>query len=513
MASTGAPDKIIVTNGSALRHKYGTRANAVAGALKALIAADAKRHLTTALVDLADARQMARFGARPIPLEDVDSEKDNKHAIDAVCQALVPSYLMILGSTDVVPHQRLTNPLYHPDDDDDKTVPSDLPYACEAPFGRKIAAFRAPTRVVGRLPDLTGGRDPGYLVSLIRTACRQMPRPASAYDAAFGLTAEVWRSSTASSVGTLFAAASRLHVSPKEGPHWAPAALTPLSHFINCHGAPHDYRFYGQKGRDYPVSHDSRDLAGLREGTVLAAECCYGAELWNPIRQGGKVAMCNAYLAAGALAYLGSSTIAYGPASGNAQADLVCQYFFRSIRAGASSGRACLEARLGYVRHAGTLSPTDLKTLAQFNLMGDPSLTAIVAASRLIVPGRSGSKSRKAIGAAERSERLSRRLTLRDLARATSSTPYFSLLLDGRLVTGKKAKTLKAVAAKEGIEAARLVSFGPGTRSRGSDPARIHVVLTRDRRHDPKVPGIVRIDGLEMIELHGAFRTRRFHSR
>src|SRR5689334_22061184 len=77
----------------------------------------------------------ARFGTRPIPLEDVDSEKANKHAVDVICQALVPSYLLILGSTDVVPHQRLTNPLYHPDDDDDKTVPSDLPYACEAPFG------------------------------------------------------------------------------------------------------------------------------------------------------------------------------------------------------------------------------------------------------------------------------------------------------------------------------------------------------------------------------------------
>jgi hypothetical protein len=456
---------------------------------------------------------MARFGTRPIPLEDVDSEKANKHAVDAICQALVPSYLLILGSTDVVPHQRLTNPLYHPDDDDDKTVPSDLPYACEAPFGRKIAAFRAPTRVVGRLPDLTGGTDPGYLVSLVRMACRQSPRAASAYDTGFGLTAEVWRSSTASSLGALFNGASVLHVSPKEGPLWAPATLAPLSHFVNCHGAPHDYRFYGQKGRDYPVAHDSRDLAGLREGVILAAECCYGAELWNPVRQGGKLAMCNAYLAAGALAYLGSSTIAYGPESGNAQADLVCQYFFRSIRAGASSGRACLEARLGYVRHAGTLSPTDLKTLAQFNLMGDPSLTAVVAASPLIVPGRPGAKSRKATRAAERSERLSRRLTLRDLARATSSTPYFSLLLDGRVKAGKKAKTLIAVAAKEGLPAARLVSFGPGARSRESDPSCVHVALTRDRRHEPRTPGIVRIDGLEMVELHGAFRTRRFQSR
>jgi hypothetical protein len=510
MASTGAPDKVIVTNGQALRHKYGTRTFAVTQALKALIVADGRRHLTTALVDLSDPRQMARYGARPIALEDVDSEK---HAIDAVCQALVPSYLMLLGSTDVVPHQRLTNPLFHPEDDDDKTVPSDLPYACEAPFGRKIAAFRAPTRVVGRLPDVTGGGDPSYLVALLRTACRQQPRPASAYDVAFALTAEVWRSSTASSLGALFEASPLLHVSPKEGPVWSARALAPLAHFVNCHGAPHDYRFYGQGGRDYPVAFDSRDLAAVREGTVLAAECCYGAELWNPIRQGGKLGICNAYLRAGALAYLGSSTIAYGPASGNAQADLVCQYFFRSIRAGASSGRACLEARLGYVRRATSITPTDLKTLAQFNLMGDPSLTAVEAASPLIVPGKAGAKGRKAAEAAERAERLSRRVTLRELARATSSTPYFSLVLDGRVRAKKTANTLAAVARKEGLAAPRIVSYRPGARSRDGDGARVHVALTRDRRHDPKTPGVVRIDGVEMVELHGAFRTRRFQSR
>jgi hypothetical protein len=145
--------------------------------------------------------------------------------------------------------------------------------------------------------------------------------------------------------------------------------------------------------------------------------------------------------------------------------------------------------------------------------MGDPSLGAVTAASPLFVPGRAGSHTRKAVGAAERAERLSRRFTLRELARATSSTPYFSQLLDGQVRPAKKEKSLRAAAKRAGLDAPRVVSYGPGARARGEDPSRIHVALTRDRRHDPKTPGVVRIDGVELVELHGTLRMRRFQSR
>ena len=45
--------------------------------------------------------------------------------------------------------------------------------------------------------------------------------------------------------------------------------------------------------------------------------------------------------------------------------------------AGASTGRALLDARQRYVRETGALTPVDLKTLAQFDLLGDPSLVAV----------------------------------------------------------------------------------------------------------------------------------------
>jgi hypothetical protein len=53
---------------------------------------------------------------------------------------------------------------------------------------------------------------------------------------------------------------------------------------------------------------------------------------------------------------------------------LICQFFLRHILAGASTGEAALRARLDFIQLLSVADPTDLKTIAQFNLMGDPSL-------------------------------------------------------------------------------------------------------------------------------------------
>ena len=68
---------------------------------------------------------------------------------------------MILGAPDVVPHQDLANPAFAPPDDPDQFAYGDVPYACDAPYSTRPEDFVGPTRVVGRLPDLTGGSRPG----------------------------------------------------------------------------------------------------------------------------------------------------------------------------------------------------------------------------------------------------------------------------------------------------------------------------------------------------------------
>jgi hypothetical protein len=375
-------DKLIVTNVQALRGKYRTRGLAEIGAaVDAMIAADAARGLATRLIDLSSRSQMRAVRAKAVL--DPDVRKANKDAIDAAYRALMPDYLVILGSVDVVPHQSLLNPLYStdPDGDNDFSVGSDLPYACEAPYSRNIRDFRGPTRVVGRLPDVTGAKDPRFLVRLLGTATHYQTRPRQADDPYFGLSARVWRASTALSLRTMFGSDSAMHQSPTEGPRWSAAQLRGKIHFINCHGAPAEPEFYGQRtsnSNDFPVAHDTKHVQGrIRNGTVAAAECCYGAELYDPSDAEGRYGICYAYLDSGAYGFFGSSTIAYGPSSGNGFADLLCRYFIEGVLRGASLGRAVLEARHTYLLGMSSLQPEDLKTIAQFNLLGDPSIHPI----------------------------------------------------------------------------------------------------------------------------------------
>jgi len=375
-------DKLIVTNFAALREKYGSHGvAAIRRAVKTLVDADTERGLSTRLVDLGS--RPAMHTLRGLHVDDRGDDRANKESIDSACEALAPDYLLILGTTDVVPHQRLLNPLFrpNPDYDDDRYALGDLPYACAAPYSQRIEDFRGPTRVVGRLPDLTGAREPSVLLRLLRIATRYRTRPAEAYGTCFGLSASIWRYSTAESIRHLGPAQGTLYLSPgsRSAPNWTASQLAPRLHFINCHGATADPRFFGQRNsqsENYPVAHAARHLDGLvSEGTVVAAECCFGAELYDPCRFHHQTpGICYAYLVGGAYGFLGSSTISYGPSRGNARADLICRYFFERLLLGASLGRALLEARQQFVLDTPLLHPSDLKTLAQFSLLGDPSI-------------------------------------------------------------------------------------------------------------------------------------------
>src|SRR5262249_29092913 len=151
---------------------------------------------------------------------------------------------------------------------------------------------------------------------------------------------------------------------------------------IECAGCPKLPRFEGNGS----TALDSAELtAKVTVGTVVAACCCYGAQLYDPAGAKHKLGICNTYLWKKAYGYFGSSTIAYGADNGIGigRADYLCGRFLEQILAGFSLGWAGREARELYLTaHAATLDPTllddrDKKTLAQFNLMGDPSLQPI----------------------------------------------------------------------------------------------------------------------------------------
>jgi hypothetical protein len=383
-------DKIIVSNRTALTAKYGAAGvQKIKQAVNALIAADAKRGIKSRLVYLDDAVAMKSFKGKAVTIP-VDP-RQNKEAIDAIFKSGDPDYLVILGSIDVVPHQDMANPVFAPQDDPDKFAYGDLPYACETPYSRDIATFKGPTRVVGRLPDLTNQTkevaSPSHLISLLRFAETFKSRPAADYAAYFGMSTFSWRKSSELSLTNVFGNSSAITIAPPGKPPQPKKRLSPLSHFINCHGASADPEFFGEKGNSQPVSYTSKDITKkISTGTVAAMECCYGAELYDSVLLGLPLPICQQYLIQGAHGYFGSSTIAYGPAEGNGAADLIAQYFLREVLKGASIGRAALTARQQFVSQVGELDPVDLKTLAQFNLLGDPSVVPAVVPSATSVP-------------------------------------------------------------------------------------------------------------------------------
>ncbi|MFJ3338548.1 hypothetical protein [Streptomyces sp. NPDC086766] len=364
-------DKALVTSGNALAAKYGsTGARQVQAALAALADADSRRGLNDKIIDLSDPEEMRAFGVPP-----VTDPKSCKVAVDAIFRVAEPAFLMLVGGPDVIPHQPLDNPT---PDDGDPTVPSDLPYACDAPYSTEPAQFTGPTRVVGRLPDLTGGKAPvSYLLDLVKNVIGLRPATAEAFRECFAVSAEVWQKSTEESLAHIAGSQGHLHLVPPEGPDWTTGQLASRRHFVNCHGASDAPEWYGQRNSQYPVALTASGITDrIGSGTAVAAECCYGAQLYDAVRH--PTPICNTYLHSKASTFFGSTTIAYGPAAGNGQADLIAQYLLIDVMSGVSAGLAALKARQEFVRHTQpSMSPADLKTLAQFILLGDPSVAPV----------------------------------------------------------------------------------------------------------------------------------------
>lgn len=368
--------KIIVTAKSTLILKYGSKFSTVKKLLQNLKAADKKRGIATLLVFIDDSASARRAGIKPV--KNVNAT-ECKRAVDELYKKHVPDYIVLAGSQDIFPFQEINNPA---DADGDMTVPSDLPYACDAPYSKNIQSFTGPTRVVGRIPDVPGEHDIAYFTTVINNIIKSKPRKEALYLQYFGVSAYVWRRSTGMSLQSMVGNYNNLLLSPGSKAKYTAAQLKKLTHFYNCHGAQNDMAFYGQKGNQYPIALSSPQLNGkISEGTIVTAECCYGAELVNPalLPQPGALSIANAYLKNNAVAFMGSSTIAYGPADSQGLADLITQYFIKNIIGGASTGRALLQARQQFLSESGPhLDPYELKTLAQFYLLGDPSVLPVI---------------------------------------------------------------------------------------------------------------------------------------
>ncbi len=481
-------DKVVVTNMGALKAKYGARVKRIRRALRDLELANGQRGLVTQIVALDDAKQMAAYSAPAV--EQPDDPVQVKVAIDAVYRALQPACLMILGSVDIVPHQRLDN-LAFSADDTNRIVDSDLPYACDAPYGTRVADFIGPTRVVGRLPDVTGHADPVYLEKLLLVAASEAPQQAPGGNQCLGISAQKWGSLTRTTLKNVFTTAPpSVHLSPKEGPAWADLFVRMPLHFINCHGAKADCRFYGDTGRapaqdeGDPIAHDSSCIANrVAAGTVVASECCYGAHLYDPAEAGGVPGICNTYLGSGAYAFFGSSTVAYGGHTGNESADLLCQHFLQYVLAGVTTGEAVTQARHDFV-NSNRLDPVNLKTLAQFNLMGDPSLRPFLPAAVPVagqpIDGAGGPEESERL-AEERRGRVARLATRGESLRRATAVAHEPVHVPAPQKTIREILRFAKVTGGWGRPELQsfTVSTSPDDEQAPAHPSTIHVVTRR----------------------------------
>ncbi|MGE3171199.1 MAG: C25 family cysteine peptidase [Planctomycetota bacterium] len=365
---------------AAMRQKYGAKVCAVDAALRRLIAADARRGLATTVVAIDDARTMRRFDAPPVgapaPVGTIAAERATKRAVDAVYAKLRPHYLMLLDGPDVIPHQSLRN---DPGlGGTDPIIASDLPYACDVGWSRDRLRFTGPVRVVGRVPGVTGSRDPTALVAALAAASRWRPTVLPLDRPCLTVAASNNGGATDRSLDRLFGAESDLRLVPPSRCHWPQELLRRPLHYFDCHGVDGWSDFEGKDGSaDSPIAHSSRFVReNLPPGIFATMLCCYGAQLYDHVATKSFEPMANSYFRRGALAYMGSTTMSYGGVDDAMLCDKLASSFVFHLLRGASTGRALLEARHDFLRVYTDVEATVATTLAQFLLLGDPSVHA-----------------------------------------------------------------------------------------------------------------------------------------
>ena len=278
----------------------------------------------------------------------------------------VPDYLMIVGDSTVIPNAEW----YNVCDDGDETVPSDLAYITldtDSPWDGAVYDFENITQV-GRIPAKA---ENGFATAMSYFENTKLFEGYSSTKA-FAYSALVWEKTSR----TEFA-----HLNPYlvTSPRYNTNNLGRIGSeynlaCFNLHGSDEDHAWYGQEGWDYPEAF-KKELLPVNKGYMLLTEACYGAR-----PRYAESIVVNA-IANNCVAFVGSSKIAYGYGDGNiCCADVIAQNFTRGVASGMTAGKAFLGALSAL--SSGYMCEEDIKTLAEFALYGDPSVTLIAGAAK-----------------------------------------------------------------------------------------------------------------------------------
>lgn len=454
--------KVIVTHRGALTAKYSAAVvKKIDAAIAKLIAADTARGFKSSYIGLDVAADMKPFGAA---VKGSVTAAKCKAAIDRIVAKLSPDYVALLGSGDIIPEFVVPNPSGGISGDDEADVPTDNPYASSQKFAAgTLASYLLPDRVIGRIPDLPGATDKSgsFLLDTLAASAAWKPMTADDYKPDMMVCADEWAAAGIECATTLGRDVKMVLSSPpeKDGLPQLLERSGARLHMIKCHGNALDAQFYGQQGGDYPPAMRSTALVGKTvAGTVVGAMCCFGSALYDPSDPAAVVAnapaIASVYLKQGAVAFAGSTTVAWVGVQQAMDADVIITAFLRNVLRGASTGRAFLEAKQDFFRHiteAGRQPDAmEEKTLVQFRLLGDPSLHVVPAAAGVAVAAMMAKKNVTAGAAnAVANERHARRVYRAGLARELRA------YVPAREVVTASKKTSQAL--MDGVTDARML--------------------------------------------------------
>ncbi len=367
--------KIIVTNESAMQRKYTDKWSSIVLLLNCLIEHDLKRGIATQVIYLDHPLEM---NGRQVT--DCKNEKQNKDAVDFICQDKNPAYLILLGAWDIIPFQNLIDPMKI-----SGVMPSDLPYACNAPYSKNSNNFTDAERIVSRLPDVVGSKEKGFdvLVRTLNAILHSTRKPKTHFALPWAVCTSKRKFSMEKSLRDMYGisnVSSLCHVAPPEGPSWKLGYYDKSVHFNILHGGKNRNTLYGESPEErpvYPVAVNSSDIDGnLSTETIVLTMSCFGSQLYAP-KRGQTLPFANMYFYSNASAMVGCLEQTYSIpdecGGGRTLGDRLLSEFFINLN-NRSVGEAFLLARQTMKNNSFLTRPHNLRMFATFTLYGDASL-------------------------------------------------------------------------------------------------------------------------------------------
>ena len=285
-------------------------------------------------------------------------------------QCVSPRAVCLVGPTDQLPHATL-------DDDTGNDVAlwtdNDFGMLSSPKEAQRYSALALPDVPVTRIPT-----DDPVLVARLLAVRDDLP---ATWRAGVAVTCATWAPASAEVARRiargmpLEAMASPPLDAAEVGGHLAAA---PLRLYFNVHGSDQSPDWFGEGGGAYPPALRAADVR-VGPNAILVSEACYGAR-----HDEGTNNISMAFFAAGGSAFVGSTIIAWGPATPPLSlADLVVTGTYEGLDAGLTLGEALLAAKARIVEAAeqgGGLAPQDLNTISSFVALGGP-LARVAGAS------------------------------------------------------------------------------------------------------------------------------------